>query len=1110
MANQTLTTGTPSSRINYDSATLNGLANGETITINGGHMLIDADVRWANNAAVFDSITISATLGGSVLIDATQVWEVPFSASTGNVPAAAVVGSNAVTGAGVTGELIAVWATGALAPTAAAAAMPATGWIKLRSKTGNFNSVVVTLPGGATVTCSGDGKRSWIHVVAEEAGTLTVPRLGEFRTRGDWYELGATNGADDQTFNFPVADNCPAIWVETGSGTGVFEPWLNGGSRWGSATNYIPQDARGKYFGMDNATGIITIARRATDACGLKPPTGCRVRIPNIILSNSTSANYADNTLNNTLATRYDFTTTAAGVVDMENVSCNWYISLVNAFRVSLKYSGILQSLLISNVADTAIFDNVAVGLNSTNEYTPIIVTNCFTSVDFTGVRAVRYAGGATGNTTLAVNDVANYTETDCQFELFGSTTAQTRGNANILSRAFVRLVGENLLTRPVAIGGFISVNGCANVTIKDTKYADQIAGTTTTTNGLTAISINTGCVNVVADGFDNFAGLANVHPYAGIAVIASGTQGVDVRNIGTPAAPYNCGSANATGVGLTASVMVNLRAQRLYLQNTRTSPLSIANTVQNVLLESVWGDAADSQALAGINLVAKGCRWTNSTTGQSSVYARHWEDAFTGTTTGRILIACNEPLAATADQCAITAGTPAFTSGGQIAMPTVGDEVVWTMPYLALGHTSLASTNPTVTGTGATFVSGNNWTNFYLDFQYDTGAGFNGSWLPLNGATLNGIGAINPATGIKLMVRAQTKTAAATNALTYLRINTETNATDQQIQYPLDLATIALTGLVSGSRVQLYDTTNSAEIYNDVVSGTSLTYAAAFVANFDCRVRIMYQSGATAYLIDEFVLPVTIDGASRAVTQKADTIYNANAIDGSGVTGITIDDSALLVNVSASALSWQQIYAYETYWLMTEEGIRDESRFIEAQDQANYKLHDFNIKNVGAGPLVISGGQGVDADTGDAIDVIDTSGGTIFCTPNIVIPFATGGGGGGGDTKEDIYTYFTSSGRQNTFRADTTGLATSAAVAAIPTNPLLATDARLNNLDATVSSRLATAGYTAPPTAAANAAEVLSAAAATPIHADMRKTVSQALHGDGTEGNKFRSTLVP
>lgn len=42
--------------------------------------------------------------------------------------------------------------------------------------------------------------------------------------------------------------------------------------------------------------------------------------------------------------------------------------------------------------------------------------------------------------------------------------------------------------------------------------------------------------------------------------------------------------------------------------------------------------------------------------------------------------------------------------------------------------------------------------------------------------------------------------------------------------------------------------------------------------------------------------------------------------------------------------------------------------------------------------------------------------------------------------------------------------LAKEATVAAIPINPLLANDARLNNLDASISSRLAAADYTAPP----------------------------------------------
>lgn len=105
MANQTLVT-----TANYDEAAVTGLLNGETISVNGGNLTINSDVRWAQNAAIFGSITISTTLGGSMLVDGSDVWEIAFDASSGNVPTTNAYGSNGVTGgtSGATGELLRV------------------------------------------------------------------------------------------------------------------------------------------------------------------------------------------------------------------------------------------------------------------------------------------------------------------------------------------------------------------------------------------------------------------------------------------------------------------------------------------------------------------------------------------------------------------------------------------------------------------------------------------------------------------------------------------------------------------------------------------------------------------------------------------------------------------------------------------------------------------------------------------------------------------------------------------------------------------------------------------------------------------------------------------
>lgn len=56
MANQTVATGVV---VNYDDAAISGLLNGETITINGGSVTIDADVRWNQQAAVFGAVTLA-------------------------------------------------------------------------------------------------------------------------------------------------------------------------------------------------------------------------------------------------------------------------------------------------------------------------------------------------------------------------------------------------------------------------------------------------------------------------------------------------------------------------------------------------------------------------------------------------------------------------------------------------------------------------------------------------------------------------------------------------------------------------------------------------------------------------------------------------------------------------------------------------------------------------------------------------------------------------------------------------------------------------------------------------------------------------------------------
>lgn len=911
MANQTVTT-----VVNYDDDTISGLLNGETLTINGGSVTVDADVRWNQQAAVFGAVTLSSTLGGAFLIDGTKVWEVPFSASSGNVPTQAALGSNGVTGgtSGATGELTRVWAAGSLTPATAGDPMPATGFIKLRSKTGNFQSgETITLPGGATVTASGAGKRSWINVVGREATGLTIPRLGDFQVEGDWYDLGTTDGTDGQTFQLPVADECPALQVETAPGSGVYEWWLNAGAKWfgfatagfnpsvaggnttitasaepapvnasdpygflhhairvrettangihivtasvaanaadlgvytfrtylkketrryaivqaavssdtirygalidldngtvvsnptvGSPSNtsttvtdvgggwylveltlehvalnllmnikvgtsnsasptlvnglpsfvgsttegvYVSEmqivapasaqfieddDVRGKYYFSNPDTGQIIFAQRTGKTAGYKPASGCKVRIPNVILSSAAAVDYARNTLNIGAGTRYDTTTTAAGSIVVKNAVCNWYISGSSAFSVDLRDSA-FWAVSLSNTASTTDILNCGFGASRDISIQPVTIANSFSGGSFTDVRAFRTTTGI----TIGFATCAEFDLTRVQAECGGYLARPTRGTLFISALAFsFSACADITLQDCTAIGGGVGFLTVVRATVNNISYADKLFGDGDLVNPGHGIYIASSSSNIFVDGFSAYGNLPNLAPAQSIFTATSNCDSIEFRNVGTAAAPYDCGNLTANPLAISGTV-TNATFRRIYTENVRTAAITVPNTNQNIKFINVWGDGGDPQRIQGVAVTSQGCRWSNNNAVESAVYGTHWEDAFTSATSGRITIYGNEPLVSTANQCSFTFGANAgFTSAGGASMPNVGDEVVWTMPYYAIGHTGIAQFGYGTSTTETWFMTGVNQQNFEFEYQIDKndGNGFS-AWKPM------------------------------------------------------------------------------------------------------------------------------------------------------------------------------------------------------------------------------------------------------------------------------------------------------------------------------------------------------------------------------------------
>lgn len=973
MANQTITTA-----VNYDDAAIAGLLNGETITNNGGSLTINSDVRWNQQAAVMGSITCSSVLGGSVLIDGTTVWELTFTASTGNVPTQGALGTNGVTGgtSGATGELLRVWATGVLTPSAAGGAMPATGWIKLRSTTGTFQAgEIVTLPGGATITIADAGKRSWLHIVGREALNIQASRVsGTCSMTGDWYELGTTDGTDDQTFQFPVADYCPAFQMETAVGSGVYEWWLYADNRWGTATQYVATDVRGKYFGMDPATGVITIARRATNPCGFKPVSGLRVRIPNLICSSSSSANWDANTFSTTLSNRYRGINVAAASASAsyDKICSNWDIGTNAGTDCTITNTASMPLRVLQQMSGLVTITNVGIGCCPvTIANSPALNVSSLANIVVSDIRVTKRENDGGNEQAINFASVITGTYTNIQAEIFGATGSAVR-SATPGSTVQWSRCGNSTINNLIAIGAVINFNTFVGAaTVNGVTYGDCLVGSTqTTVSAISPNAINT-CTNFTFNGpMAWFGGLTNVQSFNQLFSVSSTSRNVIIQNIGTSAAPFDLG--NVSGYLAFSGDTDNIILRRCYVSNTRTNILFLFNAATtNSTVDNCGSDYADATQLTGVSTKIRGIK-TNLGVATSSGRGTNIADMFTSATAGRIIFAGADP-AAINPQLVITGGTGAATSGaGAVILPNVNDTATWETPWFILGHTALANSALTLTGT--------NTGNFAYDFQYDIGAGWNGTWLTADAATLSGIGAINPAVGIKLKMRATTTVANATNAIQFINVITVTDAVSQDTLYPFPFdATGAVSNLQAGSRVQIYNQTTATEIANESVAGTSysLSYynGTGISAGNTVRIRV----SKLGYLPQTLLAIATSTGFSATANQETDAIYAFNGIDGTTVTEFIPDYPNIQVDVSDpdGITTVQRMYAWFRYIETTQTGIAQWFNFVDPTDEVNYKVDvsilDLKLDNTTASPVQIIGGRIYRSD--DATIISPTSG---------------------------------------------------------------------------------------------------------------------------------------
>lgn len=759
----------------------------DTYTISNGSTLVVRTDTYAcpNHSSAFgslDNVAFSG-IGGEVIIDPTYVRYVAYTGGSGNSPAFGA----AISQGGVSGVFLGVWANWQSEPIVPGAAIPASGFIKIGGVTGGaFSAGALT---GIAATCSGADLQGWIEVRSAETATINVPRVGKFTSVEAWFEIGVTNGLAGQIISCPATGSFagvfPACQVETSPGSGVYE-WFSGvGSQASVATTRT--DASCKFL-WSTLSGLRFGSNGANDV-GYLPPAGCRVRIPAGILTNCIRTVSGSGSMvlpNSNLATRQEFVTTSAGYIDLRGVVCQWYLNLNQAFYVSLNNCAVNDRIFLTEIASKFYVVSCVVSPTQAQDQRAIDVISCLSGGEVDVCKFFKFGLSGASIWCAQCNYSVGINFTNCTFaSLLLRSSASTAAFYALLSR-------DCSFYDCVTIGQGFRFVTCSGFVCKNSSYYDHTLTTnTTSTNAAWCFNMLLGCSDIVVDGV-NFP-ILGLGPYNSIVDFQSANR-VVVRKIGSYASPLSFSGITGDAV-YSSGDSSGLLVQRVYVSNTRVAMFEAQNSDTDIEVVDCAGDYSDANATLSNNTLIKNYAFASVSAGQVAVYGTHWRVRFVSTTAGVIEILCNEASAKTLDQCAITSGTPKFNAGGSVLMTSVGQQIVWEMPFFALGHTALNSVDLSLVGT--------NTSNLSYEFQYDIGAGYNGTWLTANATNFTAVGAIDPAVGIKIKLRVTCVTANASNALTNIRITTvTTSAAQSENLYPLDTITLTFTGLIAGSDV--------------------------------------------------------------------------------------------------------------------------------------------------------------------------------------------------------------------------------------------------------------------------------------------------------------------
>jgi hypothetical protein len=314
-----------------------------------------------------------------------------------------------------------------------------------------------------------DAGNGWykVEVSADHTNNLLIAHGG----------FGTSNSA---TPTLNATDRFPTFAGLTTEGVFVYKPSFSAHT----TKFFSDSDNRGKFFGMTE-DGVITLAKRSDGSCGLKPVSGCKIRIPNVFLSSATPHDYSRNHVPNFICrnARYNFSTTTGGGINITKAVSNWSNTFTGAYEVNYTDCSILDGMSCSNTADRNRILNCCIGTWSYQNNIPISISTNFTGSRIENTRASKCAAHSASQIVISLSQSNNTTIKNCRLDIVDSPNSNSsRGSALLGNNPIVlRTIGcdQLLFENNQCIGGQHLIEQTTNSVFKNNEVAAFLNGNT-------------------------------------------------------------------------------------------------------------------------------------------------------------------------------------------------------------------------------------------------------------------------------------------------------------------------------------------------------------------------------------------------------------------------------------------------------------------------------------------------------------------------------------------------------------------------------------------------------------------------------------------------------